>query len=263
VDLDLKGQAVIVTGGSRGIGIAAATAFLDEGARVMINSLRAASLEAALAQLRGRGDVEGLAGDVAVEADAERLVAETVRRFGRVDVLVANAGIAGEAVNLADMSVEEWDRMLAVHLRGTFLCARAAARALRSAGCRGRIVTIASSSSYESERASGHYATAKAGMLGLTRSMAVDFAQWGIRANSVAPGWVRTDMSAADLPPLGEPLPGCGVMGRAAESDEIADAILFLASGRCPFMTGATLVVDGGQTVVAPDVGSGSPDVPR
>jgi 3-oxoacyl-[acyl-carrier protein] reductase len=259
VDLDLKGQAVIVTGGSRGIGLAAASAFLGEGARVMINSLRAESLEAALEQLRGRGDVEGIAGDVAVEADAEQLVAETVRRFGRVDVLVANAGIAGEAVNLADMSVEEWDRMLAVHLRGTFLCGRAAARAMRSLGCRGRIVTVASSSSFESEPASGHYATAKAGMLGLTRSMAVDFAQWGIRANSVAPGWVRTDMTEADLPPLGEPLSGCGVVDRVAEPDEIANAILFLASESCPFMTGATLVVDGGQTVVAPDVAAAAP----
>lgn len=142
--------------------------------------------------------------------------------------------------------------MMAVHLRGTFLCGREAARAMRAAGRKGRIVTIASSSSYECDPGSGHYNTAKAGMLGLTRSLAVDLSEWGIRVNSVAPGWVRTDMTVDDIPPAHLKLQNCGVMPRVGEPVEIARAILFLASEGCAFMTGATLVVDGGQIIVAP-----------
>lgn len=252
MDLGLKEQVVIVTGGSRGIGLAAAEAFLREGAAVMISSIRSVSVEQAVKELRPLGRVDGIAGDVAVEEDVVRLVSETVQRFGRLDVMVANAGIAGKSVNLVDMDVQEWDRMQEVHLRGAFLCGREAARAMRGAGG-GRIVTIASTSSYESEKLGGHYNTAKAGMLGLTRSMAVDFAEWGIRVNCVAPGWVRTDMTVDDIPAAGVPLENCGVLPRVGEPEEIADAIVFLASGRCGFMTGETVVVDGGQLIVAPD----------
>jgi NAD(P)-dependent dehydrogenase (short-subunit alcohol dehydrogenase family) len=255
MDLGLKDQVAIVTGGSRGIGRSTAEALLREGARVVVSSIRPESVEAAVKELGSLGAVEGIAADVAVEADVVGLVDQTLRRFGRLDVVVANAGIAGEAVNLADMTVKEWDRMMEVHLRGTFLCGREAARAMRASGTRGRIVTVASSSSFESDYLGGHYNAAKAGMLGLTRSMAVDFAEWGIRVNCVAPGWVRTDMAADEIPPPGQPLENCGVMDRVGEPLEIANAILFLASDTCAFMTGATLVVDGGQTIVAPEVG--------
>lgn len=252
MDLGLKEQVVIVTGGSRGIGRAAAASLLREGARVMISSIRPESVDQAVNELRSMGPVDGIAGDVAVEADVRRLVSETASRYGRVDVMVANAGIAGATVNLADMDVREWDRMQEVHLRGTFLCGREAARVMREAGG-GRIVTVASTSSFESEKLGGHYNTAKAGILGLTRSMAVDFADWGIRVNCVAPGWVRTDMTNDYIPPEGVPLDNCGVLPRVGEPEEIADAIAFLASERCGFMTGATVVVDGGQLIVAPD----------
>ncbi len=252
MNLGLKDQVVIVTGGSRGIGRATAQAFLEEGARVMISSIRQSSVEKAVHELSPLGRVEGIPADVANEKDVVHLVEETGRRLGPPDVMVANAGIAGEVVNLADMPVEEWDRMMAVHLRGTFLCGREAARAMRAAGRKGRIVTIASSSSYECDPGSGHYNTAKAGMLGLTRSLAVDLSEWGIRVNSVAPGWVRTDMTVDDIPPAHLKLQNCGVMPRVGEPVEIARAILFLASEGCAFMTGATLVVDGGQIIVAP-----------
>lgn len=257
MDLGFKGQVVIVTGGSRGIGRAAAEAFLREGARVMISSIRPDSVEAALKELAALGPVEGIPADVAAEEDVVHLVSETVRRFGRLDVMVANAGIAGEEANLADMTVEAWDRMMAVHLRGTFLCGREAARAMRAANRRGRIVTVGSVSGIESDALGGHYNSAKAGVHGLTRSMAVDFAEWGIRVNCVAPGWVRTDMTVDDIPPPGQPLENCGVMDRVGEPEEIANAILFLASEACSFMTGETLVVDGGQVIAAPGASPG------
>lgn len=259
MDLRLKDRVAIVTGGSRGIGRATAEAFLREGARVMICSARSASVEAALKDLGPLGAIDGIPGDVADEETVARLVAETERRFGPLDVMVANAGIAGEEVNLADMRVEEWDRMMAVHLRGAFLCGREAARAMRTSGRRGSVVTVGSVSGRESDLEGGHYNTAKAGMEGLTRSMAVDFAGWGIRANCVAPGWVLTDMAIPYLPPPDQPLENCGVLRRAAEPEEIANAILFLASDVSSYVTGETLVVDGGQLIAAPDTGAGGP----
>ncbi|HEV8702588.1 MAG TPA: SDR family oxidoreductase [Candidatus Polarisedimenticolia bacterium] len=252
MDLGLKDKAALVTGGSRGIGRAAAKALLREGASVMVSSLRRESVEAAVKELAPLGRVEGTPCDVAVEADVVRLVAETVRRFGRLDVLVANAGIADPYRNLAETSVEDWDRMIAVHLRGTFLCGREAARAMRAAKIPGRIVTISSTSAYECDPLGGSYNAAKAGIVGLTRSMAIDFADWGIRVNSVAPGWIHSDMTIADLPPRGTPIENLGVLPRAGEPEEVAAAIVFLASTACDYMTGTTLFVDGGQTIVAP-----------
>jgi NAD(P)-dependent dehydrogenase (short-subunit alcohol dehydrogenase family) len=252
MDLGLKGKVAIVTGGSRGIGRAAARALLREGASVMLASLRKESVETAVKELASAGPVEGLACDVASETDVDRLVTETVRRFGRLDVMVANAGVSDPYKNLLDTSVAEWDRMIAIHLRGTFLCGRAAARTMRDAKIPGRIVTVSSTSAFECDPLGGSYNAAKAGIVGLTRSMAIDFADWGIRVNSVAPGWIHTDMTTGDLPPRGTPIENLGALKRAGDPEEVAAAILFLASSACDFMTGTTLFVDGGQTIVAP-----------
>ena len=250
MDLGLEDQVVIVTGGSRGIGHAAAEVFLREGARVMISSVRPDSVEAALKKLQPLGTVEGLACDVAVEADVIHLVTETVRRFGRLDVMVANAGVIGATANLADLTTAQWDQVMDVNVRGVFLCGREAARAMRESGCAGRIVTVGSASGLHFEVGAGHYCASKASVHGLTRAMAVDFAQWGIRVNCVAPGWVRTEAAAAVLPPPGEPLEGYGVIKRAADPEEIGSAIAFLASDVCGMTTGATYIVDGGKTIV-------------
>ena len=252
MDLNLSGKVAIVTGGSRGIGKATAAALLGEGAAVVVSSVRPESVERALEELRPLGRVEGIACDVAAEEDVARLVRGTLERFGRLDVLVANAGTGGDYTNLADLAAADWDTMINVHLRGTFLCGREAARAMRRAGNPGRIVTVASVAAYEGDPLLGHYNAAKAGILGLTRSMASDFAPWGIRVNGVAPGWVRTDMTDRDLPPRGTPIENLGALKRAGEAREIATAITFLASSVCDFMTGAVLVVDGGQTIVGP-----------
>jgi len=134
MDLGLRGQVAIVTGGSRGIGRAAAEALLREGAKVVIASVRPASVERAVKELSKLGTVDGVAADVAVEADVVRLVDQTVERFGGLDVMVANAGIDGDVVNLIDMTVAQWDEMMAIHLRGSFLCGREAARAMRDGG---------------------------------------------------------------------------------------------------------------------------------
>jgi len=252
MDLGLKGKVAIVTGGSRGIGKAACAALLKEGAQVVVSSIRKESVAAAVEELRPLGRVEGIVCDVAVEADVIRLVSETVRRLGKLDVMVANAGTGGKYTNLADLSAKDWDDMINVHLRGTFLCGREAARAMRAAKIPGRIVTVSSTSSYEGDPFLGHYNAAKNGIIGLTRSMANDFADWGIRVNCLAPGWVHTDMSNPDLPPRGTRIEHLGVLKRAGDPEEQAAAILFLASFACDFLTGATLVVDGGQIIIGP-----------
>jgi len=256
MDLGLKDKVAIITGGSRGIGRASAAALLKEGAQVMIASQRSDSVARAVRALEPLGRVQGQACDVTVEKDVVRLVEETVRRFGRLDVMVTNAGIAGEARNLAETSLEDFDAVLGVHLRGTFLCGREAARAMRAAGIPGRIVTVASTSAYEGDPLGGPYNAAKSGIVGLTRSMAIDFAPWGIRVNGVAPGWVYTDMTTTDLPPRGTPVPGLGALERGGEPEEIAAAIMFLAGSSCDFLTGTMLVVDGGQIIVQPKLGT-------
>ena len=249
MDLGLRDKVAIVTGGSRGIGKAVTAALLKEGASVMIASQRESSVAAAVRDLAPLGRVEGIPCDVAREEDVRRLVAEAVRRFGRLDAMIANAGISDPYKSLVDTTVEEFDRMIAVHLRGTFLCGREAARAMRDAGIRGRIVTVSSTSAFECDPLGGTYNAAKAGILGLTRSMAIDFAPHGIRVNTVAPGWIRTDMSAADLPPRGVPIENLGALGRAGEPEEVAAAILFLCSDMSRHVTGQVLRVDGGQLI--------------
>ncbi len=252
MDLRLKDKVAIVTGGSRGIGRAAAAMLLEEGALVVVSSVRPESVERAVEDLGPRDRVEGIPCDVASERDVEALMRETVKRFGRLDVVVTNAGTGGVYTNLADMTAEDWDAMINVHLRGTFLCGREAARAMRAAKTPGRIVTVSSTAVYEGDPLLGHYNAAKSGIVGLTRSMAADFAPWGIRVNGVAPGWVHTDMTSADLPDPGVPVENLGVLRRAGHAKEIATAIVFLASDICDFLTGSTLVVDGGQIIIGP-----------
>lgn len=253
MDYGLKGKVAVVTGGSRGIGRAVATAFLKEGAAVMIASKRG------VGRSRGEGPGadrprRGIGCDVGREEDVRRLVGETVGRLGRLDVMVTNAGIADPYKNMLDTSVDEFDRMIAVHLRGTFLCGREAARVMRDSGTRGRIVTISSTSGLECERHAATYNAAKAGIIGLTRSMAIDFAPFGIRVNTVAPGWIHTDMTVNDLPDRGVPIENLGALDRGGEPEEVAAAVLFLASEGSDFITGSTLVVDGGQMIVAPQM---------
>jgi NAD(P)-dependent dehydrogenase (short-subunit alcohol dehydrogenase family) len=252
MNLELNDKVAIVTGGSRGIGRAAAAALLAEGAQVVVSSVRSDSVSLAVAALQPLGRVEGIVCDVAVEADVARLVRQTVERFGRLDAMVANAGTGGEYTNLADLDTTAWDAMIGVHLRGTFLCGREAARAMRDAQRPGRIVTVSSVAAYEGDPLLGHYNAAKAGIVGLTRSMAADFAPWGIRVNGVAPGWVHTDMTSSDLPAPDAPVDNLCPLRRAGRAEEIGTAIAFLASGVCDFLTGSTLVVDGGQIVTGP-----------
>ena len=241
----LAGQVAAVTGSSRGIGRAIAAAYLAEGARVVVNSRQS---EAAAATARELGDnAVGVAADVSTAEGAQAVVQGAIDHFGRLDVMVANAGI-NIVKDAVDYAPEEWRRVLATNLDGVFYCAQAAGRLLVPQGS-GSVISIASVTSYNAFPRRAAYATAKAGLVMLTKVLASEWASRGVRVNAIAPGYVRTDLvqgladqGQLDLGAILRRTP----MGRLAEPDEIARAAIFLASDEASFVTGETLVVDGG-----------------
>ena len=245
----LEGKGVLISGGSSGIGRAAARRFLEEGARVFVGGLEADEVAAVVDEL---GLAGGLAGDVSVQADVAALVAGAEDALGRIDVLVNNAGIATKRA-FVDLAPEAWDRTLAVNLRGMFLVAQAAARSMLArepAG--GVIVNMASTNALGGEADFAHYNASKGGVLQLTRTMAVELGPRGIRVNCVCPGFIDTPLNDALATPderaayARERIP----LGRAGSADEVAAAYAFLASDDASFVHGEALVIDGGQLAV-------------
>jgi NAD(P)-dependent dehydrogenase (short-subunit alcohol dehydrogenase family) len=244
----------IVTGAADGIGWATAQRLAQDGWRVALLDLRAELVQARAAEL-GATHL-GLACDVTSELDVNAALAAVMARFGRVDVLVNNAGIADQTGATVDQTSSAFDRVLAVHLRGTFLMSQAAARIMlqapqTSGQQRGSIVNLGSIASSIGLPTRNAYCAAKAGVLGMTRAMACEWARAGIRVNAVAPGYVNTAL-VAELKRKGA-LDGRGIaqrtpLGRMAEPAEIAEAIAFLASRRASYITGIVLPVDGGWT---------------
>jgi 3-oxoacyl-[acyl-carrier protein] reductase len=269
-----EGRVVLVTGGGSGIGRAIATRFAEEGARVVVNDIRAEAAEAT-AKALGR-DARAIAADVADSGRVRAMFEETARVCGGLDVLVNNAGIAevdasnrdalaekiearvGEMMTgvvethwdiTQDLSDEAWGRMLAVHLNGTFYCTREALK-IMSRTNRGAIVNISSVAGLMGLEVAPHYGAAKAGILGFTRSVAREVASRGIRVNAICPGFIDT--------PLLEPLPPVTrllaerqtPMARIGRPEEIAAAAAFLASDEASFITGQWLSPNGGLLTI-------------
>ena len=250
-----EGRVVLITGGSSGIGFATAKAFLDEGAAVAATGRNAARLNRAVQTLRAHGQVLGIRGDVSKATDAKRFVTRTARTLGPIDVLVNNAGIYLQK-STEKMTERDWDSVLDINLKGTFLCTKYALPAMIRRG-RGNIVNVASDSGLVASPLSSAYCASKGGMILFTRALAVEHAKHGIRVNAICPGEVRTPMLDRDARASGlgfreyyrrlvAPIP----QGRAGTPEEIAKAILFLASDEVPFMTGAAMSVDGGYTAL-------------
>jgi NAD(P)-dependent dehydrogenase (short-subunit alcohol dehydrogenase family) len=238
------GKVVVVTGAGSGIGAAAADRFVAEGARVVYADRDAGRLSAVAAS----ASVLPVVADVADPESVSQLVSMTLDRFGRVDVVVSNAGIWRGSPFL-DVTDEEWDTVLGVNLRGTFLVCRGFARAMASAGTGGSIVVTASTNSFLAELDSAPYNASKGGVVMLVKSMAVDLAQARIRVNAVAPGTIRTNINAdvQSLPEGGSPLYAFPPARRWGDPDDLAGPIAFLASPDADYITGSVLVVDGGQ----------------
>jgi NAD(P)-dependent dehydrogenase (short-subunit alcohol dehydrogenase family) len=242
----------MVTGAAQGIGFGIAERFLEAGASVAAVDVQAGRIQDAAEQLGLKGPVLAIAADVSVEEQVEAAVEETVKRFGRLDVLVNNAGI--EVLGSAsEISAERWDHQLDVNLRGAFLCSKYALEKMHGRG--GAIVNIASVHAFASYPGVVAYDASKAGMLGMTRAMALDHGKDGIRVNAICPGYINTPMLDAWLKIVPDPEEAMrGILkyhplGRIGTPRDIAEAVLFLASEAASFVTGATLVVDGGMTI--------------
>ena len=249
----LGGRTAFITGGGRGIGLASALALAEAGARVIIADRDPALLEAGRAELAAGGcEAETELLDVTRSEDVERAAAALNARHGAVDILVANAGIALPDRGAEDMPDDLWLKVVDVNLHGVFWCCRAFGRAMLGRG-RGAVVTMGSMSGLISNKPQrqAHYNASKAGVHHLTRSLAGEWAERGVRVNAVAPTYVDTPMSAHSFadPSLYPVWMDNTPMRRPARGDEIASAVLFLASDASSAMTGTVLSVDCGYTV--------------
>ncbi|MDK3018394.1 SDR family NAD(P)-dependent oxidoreductase [Pseudodonghicola flavimaris] len=245
---EFAGRVVFVTGGASGIGAETARLLAGRGARVMIADLDGGAAEALAADLRGAGgQAAALWLDVSDAAGVTAAIAATLERFGRLDGCVNNAGVVTPYCALADIPLDEWARQLSVNLTGVFHCLRAEIPALLAAGG-GSIVNMSSILGVVAAEGRAGYAAAKHGVVGLTRSAALDYATQGIRVNAIAPGYVDTPILSGRDDAERRAIADRHPMQRLARPAEIAEAICFLLSDRASFMTGAVLGADGGYT---------------
>jgi len=243
-----SGKSVIVTGAASGLGFAIASRFADLGAAVLIADIDQAGVEQACDDLQKRsGDctIVAIGCDVSNADDVDRMTRRAVDEFGRLDVVVSNAGIGG-LVPFMEVSLEHWNRVLAVNLTGVLLCGQAAARAMIPQGG-GRIVNIASVSGVRAGVGRTAYGTTKAGVVHLTKQMAVELGQYGISVNAVAPGPVDTPMALrCHTPETRDTYNSTIPLHRYGTTEEIASAVTYLSTDEAAYVNGQTLCVDGG-----------------
>jgi NAD(P)-dependent dehydrogenase (short-subunit alcohol dehydrogenase family) len=252
---DMKDKVALITGASSGIGRATAEAFAAKGARVVLAARREDELAALASEIKDQGGYASfVTTDVSVAQDVERMVAHTVETFGRLDYAVNNAGIEGQFVSVAELSEEEWDRVLDINLKGTFLCLKYEARAMIAGGHGGAIVNVGSVNSFLGFPSGAAYVSSKHGLIGLTTSVSAELAPQGVRVNIVCPGIVVTPMHQRARGLLGDELYDNVLQQRvhtrrAGRPEEIARSIVFLCSDDASYITGTTLTPDGGFTL--------------
>jgi len=249
---DLAGRTVVVTGGGKGIGKVYAQEFARAGANIVAADIDAAAAKAVAEALTAEGHAALAVGvDIANEASANAMAQAALDRFGAIAVLINNASLMSVLARRSwlEIPVEEWDRVMAVNLRGMFLCCRAVFPAMQ-AKKRGKIVNISSSRVFEGTPNRLHYTTSKAGVVGFTRALAREVGEFGITVNAVAPGITLSETQIATS--SGNYL-GAHLTGRAIERpqypEDLVGAVMFLCSAASDFMTGQTLLVDGGKSM--------------
>jgi NAD(P)-dependent dehydrogenase (short-subunit alcohol dehydrogenase family) len=245
----LQDKVGVITGAGSGIGKATALACAREGAHVVVFDLNREAAETTARELTGIGRrALAVGGDVTSEADIDRLTEAAMREFGRIDLLVNNAGVADQIVPTLEQSVQTWERVMDIHLKGMYLCCRRAGREMVRQ-MEGRIVSISSVAGMVGFPMRTAYGPAKAGIAHLTRVLAVEWAKYNVRVNAIAPGYVRTPLVARviDDGKLDEKhIVDRTPLGRLARPEEIAAAAVFLLSDEASYITGVTLPVDGG-----------------
>lgn len=253
MNISFIGKTALVTGAGQGMGLAAAQAFAKAGAAVMLADVNeAAALKAADELVKAGHKAMGMRCDVADEAQVKAMVEKTVADFGSLDAAYNNAGIQSLVTDTADLTSEEWDRVFSVNLRGVFLCMKYELMQMRKQGS-GAIVNCSSIGGLIGLPGRSAYHAAKHGVLGLTKSAALEYAPRGIRINAVCPGTVRTPMvedmfASGDLSE--EEVKGLAPINRLGEAAEIADAVLWLCSPMSTYVVGQSVAVDGGYTVL-------------
>lgn len=251
--ISLENQVALVTGGSRGIGAATVRLFAEAGCKVVFSYLRARKAAQELEHSCGKtlGSATAVRADVSKPADAKRLVDSAIRRFGRLDILVANAGVwNAEPQRIDQITERDWDKMLAVNLKGVYSVIRCAAPHMIAQN-RGRIIAVSSTAGQRGEAFHTHYAAAKGGIISLVKGLSTELAPHNILVNAVAPGWVITDMAE---PVLRKPSEKHKAMGsiplrRFGRPKEVAMPILFLASSMSTYMTGEIININGGNVL--------------
>ena len=241
--IDLGGKVALVTGGTRGIGLAIARALAEAGARVALtgrDAARAAEVAAGVAP-----DAVGVACDVADAAQVDAAVAAVERALGPIEILVNNAGLTRDNI-LLRLSDEDWDTVLDANLKGAFHTTRAVIKGMMKRRS-GRIINITSIVGLIGNKGQANYAASKAGLIGFTKSIAKEYASRNVLANCIAPGFIETDMTSALPEEARASLLQAIALGRLGQAGDVADAVLFLASGLSGYITGQVLVVDGGM----------------
>ena len=241
-------RVAIVTGGTRGIGLAIARLLAEDGASVVVSGRDAARLDAAVKELESLGaPAMAVAADAAKREDADRLVEATRERFGRIDVLVNNAGITRDQL-LVRMKDDDWDQVLDTNLRGVFLMTRAVGKVMMRQKS-GRIINIASTAGAMGNPGQVNYSAAKAGVIGLTKAAGRELAHWNILVNAVAPGLIETDMAASIPAEAREAMLQQVPLKRIGQAREVAEVVRFLAGDGASYITGQTIHVNGGMYV--------------
>jgi len=243
--MSFTGKTVIVTGSARGIGRAIAQAFADQGAQVVISDLDQALVESVAAQI-GRGAI-GVKANVVDAAEVEAMMASVLEKLGRIDVVVNNAGITRDTLMIR-MDEKDWDLVLDINLKGAFLVTKAAARVMMKQRS-GRIVNISSVVGLGGNAGQANYAASKAGLIGLTKSAAKELCTRGITVNAVAPGFIETEMTHNLSDVARQAFLTRVLINRAGLPNDVAAAVLFLASDEASYITGQVLAVDGGLSV--------------
>ncbi len=246
--MHLAEQVAVVTGSGRGIGRAIALALADQGADLVINDVVADSAEAVAAEIEALGrQAMPVVADVTKEDNVQSMVAAVLARFGRIDILVNNAGITRDSL-LIRMSEEQWDTVLAVNLKAAFLCTKAVSRPMLKAR-RGRIINIASVVGLTGNAGQANYSASKGGLIALARTTAQELASRGITCNAVAPGFIDTEMTAALPKEAREQMLARVPLGHAGQPEDVANAVVFLASTEASYITGQVINVDGGMVM--------------